>query len=323
MDAHFVGARECITMANKGQLGFGVWKILKPRIAANRPGTRWFNAVTRVLTGTTIKFGNKLGIERPDGEGRGWAIVIPDFRTIKARFNVAESYYIDSKVEFKRGEIAAANRAETDSISIERETSEGKVYKERLDVGSHPQYPGGDYMLGGYSHANSAADDYRSFGILPGPFKSDGNHGYSEAAYWTYKDASLTGGGEAYVGILKESTSAIDGDSVSGIVIKTPSGVGATKKWNGLRIIGNDTNPAAIELSGTWPTTVGGGALRIGGYQVVGPQEGAVADAGSYSGISNTATGSVFARVSDLNALAGKFDDLLSKLRSHGLIAGG
>jgi hypothetical protein len=55
------------------------WRILKARASIRKPGVSWFNAVTRALLTIEIKdsMGGPARIERPNADGRGWAIFLP------------------------------------------------------------------------------------------------------------------------------------------------------------------------------------------------------------------------------------------------------
>ena len=56
------------------------WKILKRRLAVNKPCTAWFNAVTRVLSELTITYSGDTqpSIERPNTDGSNWQIRLPN-----------------------------------------------------------------------------------------------------------------------------------------------------------------------------------------------------------------------------------------------------
>jgi len=56
------------------------WIKLKPKAPIRQPGSRWFNAVTEVLTTLSIRIGGPgegFKIERPNSDGRNWKIVLP------------------------------------------------------------------------------------------------------------------------------------------------------------------------------------------------------------------------------------------------------
>lgn len=56
------------------------WRILKKKLAANKPGTDWFNAVTRALATIGVRVGGEEEaghIERPNRDGSNWNIVLP------------------------------------------------------------------------------------------------------------------------------------------------------------------------------------------------------------------------------------------------------
>ena len=55
------------------------WKILKAKSPITKPGSRWFNAVTRVLSTIGIEFadGPIAQIMRPNASGENWKIIIP------------------------------------------------------------------------------------------------------------------------------------------------------------------------------------------------------------------------------------------------------
>jgi hypothetical protein len=61
--------------------GLEPWKILKPRLAVNKPTTAWVNAVTRVLTTLDIRFGDvqEIRFDRPNRDGSYWEIIFPNW----------------------------------------------------------------------------------------------------------------------------------------------------------------------------------------------------------------------------------------------------
>jgi len=66
-------------------LGLWPWKLLRPKVAVNKPTVDWCNAVTRALTTMTVRMittDEEPGIDRTNTDGTGWAIEVPEAESV-------------------------------------------------------------------------------------------------------------------------------------------------------------------------------------------------------------------------------------------------
>jgi hypothetical protein len=101
------------------------WRLLRPGTPVNKPGHEWFNAVTRVLSTIKITFSGNAdpSIQRPNTDGSGWEIRIPDPSIAGSRDFPYKLTYDTDEIRVRQG------RYTRNGITLTLETDVDEDYK--------------------------------------------------------------------------------------------------------------------------------------------------------------------------------------------------
>lgn len=124
------------------------WRLLKKGAPVNKPGTAWFNAVTRFATELDIVFSGDIqpSIQRPNTNGRDWQIRIPNPSITANSFNYTRfrlDYGTDSTMIVKAGKYTAQGTIEFDKdadITIDGTGDDVDGYNTPFTPGTYQVY---------------------------------------------------------------------------------------------------------------------------------------------------------------------------------------